>query len=43
MHKHTTACIKPGLNELVTIFEMLQQVLVVDIVHFYDLVLVVLE
>ena len=38
MYKHAPTSIKSILNELVAAGEMLQQVFVVDIVHFDDLV-----
>lgn len=43
MHEHASTCIESSLNELVAVFEMLQQVFVVDIVDLYYLVLIVLE
>lgn len=43
MDKDATARVESILNELVGLWKVLQQVLVVDIIHFYDLLRVTCE
>lgn len=38
MHKHTSTAVKAILDELVAGGQMLQEILVIDIVHFNNLV-----
>ena len=43
MDKHSATSIKRVLNEVIAGWEVFEQVFVVDIVHFDDLVVIVLE